>query len=330
MSKGPVLIELEGEPPARPEAAPMVLDPGRREEAPEAGRAMAKALKLAGRRPSRLGRWFWGLALSLTLTIAGLAAWDYAWALVARVPLLGWAVTAGLAALVVVLAVLALRELAAVARLGRIDKVQAKVRAAQSLSEARRAVAEVRGLYARRDEVAWARARFDARASEVMDADALITLAEREIMAPLDAAAAREVEAAARQVATVTALIPLPLADVMAALTANLRMIRRVAEIYGGRSGVLGSWRLTRAVMAHVVATGAVAMGDDMLGSFLGGGVLAKLSRRFGEGVVNGALTARVGLAAMEVCRPMPFSATTRPSVSGTVKRALTGLFGRD
>jgi putative membrane protein len=66
-----------------------------------------------------------------------------------------------------------------------------------------------------------------------------------------------------------------------------------------------------------------------MLGSLAGGGVLSKLSRRFGEGLVNGALTARVGVAAMEVCRPMPFTKSRRPSVSGIVKRALTGLFGK-
>ncbi len=78
-------------------------------------------------------------------------------------------------------------------------------------------------------------------------------------------------------VATVTALVPLALADVVGALVANLRMIRRVAEIYGGRAGVLGSWRLARAVMSHLVATGAVAVGDDMLCSFAGGGVLDKV-----------------------------------------------------
>ncbi len=105
-------------------------------------------------------------------------------------------------------------------------------------------------------------------------------------------------------------------------------MIRRVAEVYGGRSGTLGSWRLMRAVMTHLVATGAVAVGDDMIGSVLGGNVLARLSRRFGEGVVNGALTARVGVAAMEVCRPMPFGEGRRPSVTGVLRRALTGLFG--
>jgi putative membrane protein len=156
-----------------------------------------------------------------------------------------------------------------------------------------------------------------------------LRLTEAELMAPLDAAALREVEGAARQVATVTALVPLALADVATALFANLRMIRRVAEIYGGRSGTLGSWRLMRRVFGHLLATGAVALADDLIGSVAGGGILSKLSRRFGEGVVNGALTARVGLAAMELCRPMPFAALPRPGVTQTVSRALAGLIPR-
>jgi putative membrane protein len=56
---------------------------------------------------------------------------------------------------------------------------------------------------------------------------------------------------------------------------------------------------------------------------------LTKLSHRFGEVLVNGALSARVGVAAMEVCRPLPFSSGRRPSVRGIVGRALTGLMGR-
>ena len=124
-----------------------------------------------------------------------------------------------------------------------------------------------------------------------------------------------------------TALVPLALADVVAALTANIRMIRRIAEVYGGRSGVLGSWRLTRAVLTHMVATGAVAVGDDMLEPVLGGSIVGKLSRRFGEGVVNGALTARVGVAAMEICRPMVFATQKKPKVRDIIKRSLGGIF---
>ncbi len=163
----------------------------------------------------------------------------------------------------------------------------------------------------------------------MFDADAMIALTERALLAPLDQAAAREVEAAARQVALVTAVVPLALADVVAALTSNLRMIRRIALIYGGRGGTLGSWRLAKTVLTHLAATGAVAVGDDLIQSVAGGGVLAKLSRRFGEGIVNGALTARVGLAAMEVCRPLPFVHERAPRISATVQRALTGLFGQ-
>jgi putative membrane protein len=123
--------------------------------------------------------------------------------------------------------------------------------------------------------------------------------------------------------------VPLALADVVAALTANMRMIRRIAEIYGGRAGTLGAWRLTRTVITHLVATGMVAVGDDMLEPIIGSGLVGKISRRFGEGFVNGALTARVGVAAMEVCRPLPFRKSTRPSVTGMVRRALSGLFSK-
>ena len=47
----------------------------------------------------------------------------------------------------------------------------------------------------------------------------------------------------------------------------------------------------------------------------------------FGEGIVNAALSARVGVAAMELCRPMPFAASPRPRVSALVTRALAGVF---
>ena len=100
-------------------------------------------------------------------------------------------------------------------------------------------------------------------------------------------------------------------------------MIRQIAEIYGGRSGSFGNLRILRRVFASLLAAGALALTDDMIGSVAGGGVLSKLSRRFGEGVVNGALTARVGIAAMELCRPLPFRALDRPAVSALVSRAL-------
>lgn len=328
MAKGPLLIDLEAQEVDAPrvEEAPPVPDLS----PPTEGRAMQAVARIAAARPSRLARLFWGVAAALLTAIVSAAAWNWATAWVATQPLVGWIFTGLLGAFVVLLFAMALRELAALSRLKRIDHLRHAANVAResgALKEAREVTDRVLGLYRSRDDMTWAKDRFQALAADQLDAEGLLTLAEREVMAPMDKAAMREVEAAARQVATVTALVPLALADVAAALTANLRMIRRVSEIYGGRSGTLGGWRLTRAVLGHLVATGAVAVGDDMLEPILGGSLLGKLSRRFGEGLVNGALTARVGAAAIEVCRPLPFHAVSRPKARDLVKGALGGLF---
>lgn len=323
MTRGPVLIDLDDNDAARPDAAPAVPDID--------SAAMQRIAVVASQKPSRLSRWFWSLAVLLTGFIVSLAAWDYVTGLLARSPVLGWIATILVGLLLLVVLIIGFRELAAFGRLHKLDVVQTKARDALLSNDLKAAHGVLRALdtlYAGREDVAWGKAELAQRKADMLDADALLGLAERSLLAPLDTRAMREVENAARQVAMVTAFVPLALADLITALTANLRMIRRIAEIYGGRAGTLGSWRLTRGVLAHLVATGALAVGDDLIGTIAGGGILAKVSRRFGEGIVNGALTARVGVAAIEVCRPLPFHATPRPSVTALVRRALTGLFG--
>ncbi|WP_214648134.1 YcjF family protein [Ruegeria lacuscaerulensis] len=328
MAKGPVLIDLEAEAPGADVAqAPPVPDVA----APQ-GQAMQTAARLAARKPSALSRWFWGLAAAVIGAVVSVAAWDFVTSLLLRAPVLGWVVTGLIGALLVVGLIIALRELAAIGRLSRVDGMRRAADAALAegdLGQARAVTNRLIAFYKGRDDTKWRRDRLSERMGEQFDASGLLTLTEDELLAPLDEAASREVEAAARQVATVTALVPLALADVVTALAASLRMIRRIAEIYGGRAGFLGSWRLTRAVFVHLVATGAVAVGDDLLEPVLGGSVLSKLSRRFGEGLVNGALSARVGVAAMEVCRPLPFSDRHKPSTRRIIKGALAGLFSK-
>jgi putative membrane protein len=328
MTRSPILIDLEGEAAVSPATAPPLPD----DAPPPEGRAMRNAAALATARPSWAARWFWRALVALLGLVMSLAAWDYVTALFARQPVLGALALALVGGLVLTALGLALREWAAFRRLGRLDAIRRGAEAALHAEDTRAArivVARLAALYGGRPELRWHLARLAERQGDVFDAAALLDLAEAEVLAPLDAEARRAVEGAARQVATVTAFVPLALADLAAALLGNLRMIRRIAEIYGGRSGTLGSWRLTRTVLAHLVATGAVAVGDDLISSVAGGGLVSKVSRRFGEGVVNGALTARVGVAAIEVCRPLGFRALPRPRVSALVSRALAGLFGR-
>ena len=326
MTRPPKPFVQEIDMPADPSAAPPVPD-----ALPEGAAMQAvAALSLAkGGGMRRFAVWAFGTLFTFAL---GVAAWDFVTGLLARNVLLGWVAFVLVAFAVLSATVLVLREWAAFLRLRRLDDLRAgavNAGRAADLRAALRVVLAITRLYAARGDTAWGRARLAEREAEVMDADALLALAEREVLAPLDAEARLVVESAVRQVATVTALVPLALADVAAAGYANLRMIRRIAEIYGGRSGSFGSLRLLRRVFASLIAAGALALTDDMIGSVAGGGALSKLSRRFGEGVVNGALTARVGVAAMELCRPLPFVTLERPAVSSLVSRALAGLLPR-
>jgi putative membrane protein len=292
------------------------------------GEAMLTVTRLAARR--RRGGWFWSVAISLLTLVISVAAYDYLTGLIERYRPLGIAALVLTALLALIVLGQLVREAWAFRRLARIDSFRSAAAEAHATADRAAALAlseRLTGFYAGRAELRWSRERLAEQRAEVLDADAILQLTERALFAPLDAAARLEVEAASRTVAAATAIIPLALVDVLAALSQNVRMVRRIAEIYGAHAGFFGSWRLLRVVATHLLATGAVAIGDDMIGSVAGGHVLARLSRRFGEGIVNGALTARVGIAAMDVCRPLPFAALPRPRVSNVIGRALTGLF---
>lgn len=333
MSNKPVLFDLEE---TERETSPSVSDAPPVPDALDIDGKSTSAVVVGAARvisyqPSRLARWFWAVVLSLLGAVISIAAWDFALAMIARFPMVGWALSAGFVLALLLLLLLVLRELAALLRLRKLDGLrQSASRATSDIAAARAFASSLSDLYRDREDLSWQRARLKEQQDEVLDADALLMLTEDELLRPLDAQALHEVEAGARQVATVTALVPLALADVAVALLTSMRVIRRVAQIYGGRPGYLSSWRLLRAVLAHLAATGAVAAGDDLLDSVLGGSVLSKLSRRFGEGLINGALSARVGIAAMEICRPMPFSPKSKPSTRKVIKGALAGLFQRE
>ncbi len=224
------------------------------------------------------------------------------------------AVVAALAFLVIVG-----RELAGLLRERRIAALHRRASdalIARDAAGAASVVADLVSLYGGRPETAAGRAALAAEADTIIDADDRLAMAEQALLTPFDARARQAVAVSARQVALVTAVSPRAIIDVAFTLYAAARLVRIVSGIYGGRPGTLGFARLARAVAGQLVVTGGMAAGDSIIGQAMGHGLAARISAKAGEGVLNGLLTARIGLAAIAVCRPLPFVRAPMPTVS--------------
>ena len=112
-------------------------------------------------------------------------------------------------------------------------------------------------------------------------------------------------------------------------LVANLLSGAKLPQFVASAQDRIGLWRLLQSVSAQLMAIRAFLVGDDWLSSVFGGSLLSRLSRRLGEGMVNATLTARVGRAAIDVCRPLPFKIQERSKICDVLHRALTGIFDK-
>jgi putative membrane protein len=234
---------------------------------------------------------------------------------------LGFALLATLA-----LTVIVAREAFSLTRLATIEKLHR--RAAEALlsddrAASRTIVQDLLRIAHGSPQLARARTALAGHADDIIDGADLIQLAERELMTPLDQEARRLVSTAAQRVSIVTAVSPRALIDVLFVFAASLRLVRQLARLYGGRPGTLGLIKLMRHVIAHLAITGGMAASDGLVQQVLGHGIAAKLSHRLGEGVLNGLLTARLGLAAIDVTRPLPFTALPRPVLGDLAKDLL-------
>jgi len=309
------LLSADERPAANPRAPSLVGDPD-----PFTAEPSVPAEAVTPTAP----RWRWLPLLvsalgGLAVLALGLAVDNLIRDLFARTDWLGWlgAVLAALAVLALI--AIAVREIVGLLRLRHIDRIRQRgaLAAAEDDRTAARAVAgEVVSLYSGRPETARGRAALSGHIREIIDGRDLIGLAESELLIPIDDDAKALVLSSAKRVALLTAVSPRAIVDLVFVAAEILRLIRRLAMLYGGRPGVLGFFRLARAAFTHLAVTGGIAAGDSILQQFLGHGIAARLSARLGEGVVNGLLTARVGIAAIDVCRPLPFLAGRAPRLA--------------
>lgn len=123
-----------------------------------------------------------------------------------------------------------------------------------------------------------------------------------------DTAARRIVRQYSVQSGMLVALSPYASFDMLLVGWRNLKMLREVAAVYGIAPGAATQCKLLGQVLNNIAFSGLSELMIDAGSQALGTSLTSQVSARVGQGVGAGLFTARTGIHAIRLCRPLPLS----------------------
>lgn len=166
--------------------------------------------------------------------------------------------------------------------------------------------------------------RWYAAIHETQSDREVVSLYAQLVQPVLDAQARREISRSAAESTLMIAVSPLALVDMAFIAWRNLRLINRIATLYGIELGYYSRLRLFRLVLLNIAFAGASELVREVGMDWMSQDLAARLSARAAQGIGAGLLTARLGIKAMELCRPLPCLADDKPRL-GDFRRELIG-----
>ncbi|MDO7086089.1 TIGR01620 family protein [Pseudocolwellia sp. AS88] len=149
----------------------------------------------------------------------------------------------------------------------------------------------------------------------------VINLYSQEILTSVDQKALDEVAKFSTESVVLIAISPVAIIDMMLIFWRNLRMIDKVAGLYGLKLGYWSRIRLIKHVFINMAYAGASEIISDFGADLLGADLLGKLSGRMAQGLGAGMLTARLGIKTISLCRPVPFQ--NQPPKLNTIRKKI-------
>lgn len=239
-------------------------------------------------------------------------------------PAFGWTILGITAIAALALTALCLREFISLMHLKKLGNIRHDAEQVLfGMGNSAKTIKSIKKLYSSRPDMQWHIDELNSYNDQIIDGADHIKLTEKTLMAPLDNEAKQVIASSAKRISVVTALNPSPVLDILFVGFQILQMLRKVMAIYGGKPAFFGAMKLVRMVASHLAITGGLAVSDTLLQQFLGKGLAGRLSTKLGEGTVNGIMATRIGLAAIDLCRPMPFTSLEKPGL----KSFLSELF---
>ena len=166
--------------------------------------------------------------------------------------------------------------------------------------------------------------RWYAAIHETQNDREVVSLYAQIVQPVLDAQARREISRSAAESTLMIAVSPLALVDMAFIAWRNLRLINRIATLYGIELGYYSRLRLFRLVLLNIAFAGASELVREVGMDWMSQDLAARLSARAAQGIGAGLLTARLGIKAMELCRPLRWIADDKPRL-GDFRRELIG-----
>ena len=142
------------------------------------------------------------------------------------------------------------------------------------------------------------------------------TLLRYHLLAPRDREAQRLITRMSGETAIMVAVSPLTLVDMALVAWRSLAMVDRLCRLYGLELGYASRLRLFRHVLHNMAFAGASELATDASMDMLSLDLASRLSARAGQGLATGLLSARLGLRAQRLCRPVAFTAEEQPKLS--------------
>ena len=185
-----------------------------------------------------------------------------------------------------------------------------------------RAFCEKLAQQAQLDQAHPALQRWHAALHETHNDREIVMLYAQLVQPVLDRQAHREISRHAAESTLMIAVSPLALVDMAFIAWRNLRLVNRIAAIYGIELGYFSRIRLFRLVLLNMAFAGASELVREVGMDWMSQDIAARLSARAAQGIGAGLLTARIGIKAMELCRPLPWLEDDKPRL-GDFRREL-------
>lgn len=128
------------------------------------------------------------------------------------------------------------------------------------------------------------------------------------------------------EAALMVAVSPLATVDMLLVAWRNLKLIEQLSKVYGVELGYWSRIRLLKLVLTNMALAGASEVVADVGMDLLSMDLAGRLSTRAAQGVGVGLLTARLGLKAIALVRPLPWMNNNKPKLSEVRKSLLSQL----